>query len=764
MNNTIRILYVEDCLEDRELVADTLRREGLQCEFFYAVTREEIRNLLTLGQFDLIFSDFSLPGYSGMEVLALAGSLQPEIPFLFLSGTIGEERAIQTLRSGATDYILKDHLDRFGAAVRRAMREAHERREWHRAEQQLRLFRSLIDHTNDTIEIIDLETGRFLDVNEQACHAHGYSREEYLSLTLPEVTHSLAKLPWQKIVDHLRSRGSVLLKGEHRRKDGSSFPVEVRATYIKLDREYMLAIARDITEREQAEEALRKSEQRFRELADTIDEVFWISTLDRKQLLYISSACEKILGHPCQSLYEEPDLWLKTVHVEDRERVEQALRNLPDADAYEWEYRIIRPDSKVRVIRERAFPVRDLKGNVERLIGVARDITENRILADQLRQSQKMEAIGQLAGGVAHDFNNVLAAIILQAQLSASATGIPETVCEGLQNIRLAAERAANLTRQLLLFSRKQVMQSRNLDLNEAVTSLVKMLQRIIGEDIQLQSRLHPGPLTTHADSGMLDQVLMNLVINSRDAMPAGGELLIETTRTDVDEEMARRYSDISAGPYVCVSVVDTGVGIPKEVLPRIFEPFFTTKEVGKGTGLGLATAFGIVKQHRGFIQIETELGKGSRFQVFLPASDAEPEMLIGMRPPEIQGGCETILVVEDSQAVRSLTQILLERHGYRVLPAADGVEALELWEKHAASISLLMTDLVMPGGLSGQELARKLQRDNPQLKTIFTSGYSAEIGGCKNGLKPGDNFLQKPSPADKLLEIVRRRLDEGKQ
>jgi CheY-like chemotaxis protein len=216
--------------------------------------------------------------------------------------------------------------------------------------------------------------------------------------------------------------------------------------------------------------------------------------------------------------------------------------------------------------------------------------------------------------------------------------------------------------------------------------------------------------------------------------------------------------------PYVCVSVVDTGVGIPKEVLPRIFEPFFTTKEVGKGTGLGLATAFGIVKQHRGFIQIETELGKGSRFQVFLPASDAEPEMLIGMRPPEIQGGCETILVVEDSQAVRSLTQILLERHGYRVLPAADGVEALELWEKHAASISLLMTDLVMPGGLSGQELARKLQRDNPQLKTIFTSGYSAEIGGCKNGLKPGDNFLQKPSPADKLLEIVRRRLDEGKQ
>jgi PAS domain S-box-containing protein len=764
MNNPIRILYVEDSPEDRLLVADALQRDGLQCEFIYAARRGEIGELLTGTQFDLILSDFGLPGYSGIEVLGLAKELKPEIPFLFVSGTIGEERAIETLRSGATDYVLKHHLDRLGAAVRRAMREAREHTERLRAEHQLRLFRSLIDYTNDTIEIINLETGRFLDVNEQACRAHGYSREEYLSLTLSEVATSLATCSWQKIVHDLRLRGSVLFRGEHRRKDGSTFPVEVRATYIQLDREYMLAIARDISERQKAEESLRKSEQRFRELAETIDDVFWISTLDRNHLLYISSACKKILGHSCQSLYEKPDLWLETVHPEDRERVGQAMRNLPAADAYEWEYRILRPDLEVRVIREKAFPVRDSKGNVERLIGVARDITDYRILADQLRQSQKMEAIGQLAGGVAHDFNNILAAIILQAQLSASASGIPETVCEGFQNIRLAAERAANLTRQLLLFSRKQVMQPRNLDLNEAVTSLVKMLRRIIGEDIHLKLRLHPGPLITHADPGMLDQVLMNLVVNSRDAMPEGGELLIETTRTDADEKVAWRHSDVSAGSYVCVSVADTGVGISKEILPHIFEPFFTTKEVGKGTGLGLATAFGIVKQHRGFIQIETEVGKGSRFQVFLPASDAGPEMLHGMQPLKLYNGCESILVVEDNEAVRSLTQVLLERHGYRVFPAANGAEALQVWGNHAPSIALLMTDIVMPGGLSGQELARKLLQENPGLKTIFTSGYSAQIDCQRDDLKVGENFLQKPFAADKLLEIVRRRLDAGIQ
>lgn len=763
MNCPIRILYVEDCAEDRDLVADVLKREGLECEFVYAIKRQEIPELLTGTEFDLILSDFSLPGYTGIEVLALARKLKPELPFLFVSGTIGEERAIETLRLGATDYILKDHLDRLGAAVRRAIREFHECAERRRAEQQLRLFRSLIDHTNDTIEIIDLETGGFLDVNEEACRAHGYSREEYLSLTLPEVASLVAAWPWQKLVGQLRLRGSVLVKGIHRRKDGSTFPVEVRATYIRLDREYMLAIARDITDRQKAEEALRESEQRFRELAETIDDVFWISTPNRKQLLYISSGCEKVLGRPCQSLYEESDLWLEAVHPEDRERVEQAVGNLPSVDAYEWEYRVLRPDLKIRTIREKAFPVRDATGKVERLVGVARDITEYRLLADQFRQSQKMEAIGQLAGGVAHDFNNVLAAIILQAQLSAAVIGIPGTVREGLQHIRLAAERAANLTRQLLLFSRKQVMQARNLDLNEAVASLVKMLHRIIGEDIQLHLELQPGPLTTHADPGMLDQVLMNLVLNSRDAMPNGGELLIETTKTNVDEKLVQHQPDVSPGAYVCVSVVDTGVGIPKEILPRIFEPFFTTKEIGRGTGLGLATVFGIVKQHGGFIQVETESGKGSRFQIFLPASNAAPEVVDELQPSRLPSGCETILVVEDNEAVRSLTQILLERHGYRVLTAADGVEAIEVWAKHALSIALLLTDLIMPGGLNGQELAKRFQQEKPELKIILTSGYSAAIGGCQDALMAGENFLQKPFPADKLLEIVRRRLDEGK-
>lgn len=506
--------------------------------------------------------------------------------------------------------------------------------------------------------------------------------------------------------------------------------------------------------------ASRPAEQYFRELAETIEDVFWVTDAAKNQILYVSPAYDRIWGRSRQSLYDEPRSWLEGIHPEDQERVRHAVTARQVSGEYDEVYRIVRPDRQVRWIRDRAFPVRNASGQVERLVGIARDITELLQMTEQIRHSQKMEAVGQLAGGVAHDFNNLLVAIILQAELTASVDHLPAEAQEGLRNIRDVAGRAGNLVRQLLLFSRKQMMQARNLDLNEVVTNLAKMIQRIIGEGIHLQLHLHPAPLIVHADAAMLDQVLMNLAVNARDAMPGGGPLLIQTTERRVDESLTLLQPDIGPGMYAGLIVTDAGTGIEPEILPRVFEPFFTTKEPGKGTGLGLATVFGIARQHGGFVEVDSEPGRGSSFRVFLPVSKASYETQTCPESVKPCGGTETILLVEDDESVRSSLLKTLQRHGYRVLAAPNGVQALKLWEKNQSSVALLLTDLVMPAGVSGQELASRLQQDKPQLKVVFTSGYSAEMAGRQLELHPGESFLQKPFPPRQLLETIRQCLD----
>jgi two-component system cell cycle sensor histidine kinase/response regulator CckA len=371
-----------------------------------------------------------------------------------------------------------------------------------------------------------------------------------------------------------------------------------------------------------------------------------------------------------------------------------------------------------------------------------------------------MEAIGQLAGGVAHDYNNILTSTIMQADLGLDDASLTPELYECFKQIRYDADRAANLTRQLLLFSRRQIMQPRDLDLNEVVTNLAKMLQRIIGEDVHLQLRLNSTPLVIHADAGMIDQLLLNLAVNARDAMPEGGSLVIETSAKTMDETFVEAIPDVVPGRYACLGVSDTGCGIPQDVLPRIFEPFFTTKEPGKGTGLGLATVFGIVKQHRGLLKVYSEPAQGTTFQVFVPVNESAVVPDGDRARPKPPGGTETILLVEDEVSVRKTTQIILSRGGYRVLAAANGVAALELWAQHRDAVDLLVTDLVMPANMTGMQLARRLLVDNPQLKVIFSSGHSAEIAGRQIELRAGDNFLQKPFSPDQLLFIVRRCLD----
>jgi two-component system cell cycle sensor histidine kinase/response regulator CckA len=336
-------------------------------------------------------------------------------------------------------------------------------------------------------------------------------------------------------------------------------------------------------------------------------------------------------------------------------------------------------------------------------------------------------------------------------------------VQNGLLRVHEDAKRAAALTRQLLFFSRRQVMQLRNVDLNEIVNQTAAMLRRIIGEDVRLELKLSSAPLQTRVDSGMIDQVLMNLAVNARDAMPEGGELRIETLEQVVDEETARRHIGAIAGRFVTLSVSDTGGGIPAEVLPRIFEPFFTTKEVGKGTGLGLATVTGIVQQHGGWIKVESEPGKGTCFQVFLPAHAYEVVKTKAVQtdfPGRRTGGSETILLVEDEPGVRTPMRRLIEKSGYRVLEAPDGVEALRIWKNQRENVSLLITDLVMPGGISGKQLAKSMVAEKPELKVIYSSGYSVDLASSQMALHGSEILLQKPFTPNQLLETIRNCLD----
>jgi signal transduction histidine kinase/CheY-like chemotaxis protein len=407
-------------------------------------------------------------------------------------------------------------------------------------------------------------------------------------------------------------------------------------------------------------------------------------------------------------------------------------------------------------------PVRDRAGKYYGRIWTFRDLTERRNLEAQYRQAQKMEAIGQLAGGVAHDFNNILAVILLQTSLLKLEDTTLEQQLDIVREIEVAAKHAVHLTRQLLLFSRKQVLQLRDLDLNEIVTNLAKMLQRIVGEDVQLQFQCAPQPLLIHADAGMLDQILMNLSVNARDAMPQGGRLSIETSVRQLDDATAARTPQARPGSFACLSVSDTGCGIPPEILPRIFEPFFTTKDVGKGTGLGLATVFGIVQQHQGWINVDSQPRQGTTFRIYLPQLVQSPgQHPVPASPAAVPGGRETILLVEDDPSVRASIKNALSKLGYRILEAPNGVAALEIWKQHRAEIRLLLTDLVMPEGLNGKELADQLVREDPRLKVIYISGYRADIIGNEVPLQEGVNFLTKPFESQKLAQAVRRILDE---
>ena len=519
----------------------------------------------------------------------------------------------------------------------------------------------------------------------------------------------------------------------------------------------------DITSVKQAEAKRIDLNEQFQELADHLHQVFWIKDAVDPRVIYISPAFEKIWGRSRQSKYENPDSFLETIHPADRERMVGIMAKKRETGGYEAEYRIIRPDGEIRWIWERDYAVRDEEGRIKRFVGIAEDVTESNQLRAQFIEAQKMEVVGHLAGGIAHDFNNVLAVIMGYSELIGQDLGPENPLQKYADEIRHAAKRAAGLTQQLLIFSRKETVQAVIFDLNEVVEGMDNMLRRLVDENVEMT--LKCGTDTGHikADSGYVWQVLMNLAVNARDAMPNGGKLIIETKAVTLEEAYAQAHPGTMPGRYAMLSVRDTGSGMSDQVKSRLFEAFFTTKPAGKGTGLGLVTCQTIVKQCGGHIDVESELGKGTTFKVYFPWADQPrslPIVAAHTKTGPLRSGTETLLVVEDEPSVRHLAQGVLCSKGYHVITATNGQDALRVAREHTGSpIRLVITDVVMPR-MGGKVMAEWLKTIYPELKILFTSGYTEDAIAHHGVLDGGIEFLPKPYSPATLVKKVRQLLD----
>ncbi|MFA6003862.1 MAG: PAS domain S-box protein [Elusimicrobiota bacterium] len=601
---------------------------------------------------------------------------------------------------------------------------------------------------------------KVLMMNPAMLRVSGYTQEEvmgrdYVNDFIPECERPEVL----RIFKSLTTNAQTTINENHiLTKDGRQILVEWHGSPVLKGKaiNYFFGVGVDISERKQAKERLREQEETFRALAEnSYDTIMRFDPQCRH--LYVNPIVAKQTGIPTEKFIGKRHselgfppalcaLWdeaiLKVVATNAQNRIEFKL---PNGTWIDWllvpEFA---PDATVKAI-----------------MTSGRDITARKALEDQLRQAQKMEAFGQLAGGVAHDFNNILTVIQGNVRLLQQSPPSPQEQAEILSEVCQAADKAADLTRQLLMFSRRKAMKPRDVDLNELVANMTKMLQRLIGEHISMSAHYAPGGAHVNADPGMLEQIIMNLSVNSRDAMPAGGQLTIKTSLVLVDEDTLKSSPKARAGLFVRLSVSDTGSGISPEHLPHIFEPFFTTKDIGRGTGLGLATVFGIVEQHQGWISLESSVGAGTTFHIHLPRPDKPlPTGASPQEPAAAPGGTETVLIVEDDATVRRLVHRLLEGHGYHVIEAATAREAVQAWQQHKAAIDLLLTDVVMPQGTSGQELAETLLAERPSLKVIYCSGYSEDMLGQGKLRLTEHNFLEKPFDLHLMLSKIRACLD----
>jgi two-component system, cell cycle sensor histidine kinase and response regulator CckA len=740
----LRILILEDFQPDAEFVQRELRRAQIKFNARCADSREGFLDALQTFDPDIILSDFSMPAFDAFEALDLLKQSGKDTPFILVTGSQSEEVAVRCMKAGADDYILKSTLKRLPSAVLNAVRKKDIERERERAILALKHseehFRSLIENALDIIIILNPDgTFRYASPSVRAL---GYSPEALNGKSFFDfvIEHDVPKVT--AMFDSLFKEAGRPQQVEFcfRDFDESWRVLECIGKSVRIDSPTagIVINARDITERREADERIEKLAAFPRLNPNAIFEL----EADAR-LTYCNNAAVElgrmVDADPADILPDD---------IEDI--IEECLRTGNNR---------LRRETVLgsRIIAWHFFPVPEN----QTVHCYAVDITERVNLETQLRQAQKMDSIGQLAAGIAHDFNNVLTIVHGYSKMLLEDNMLPDDAREPIEQIAVAAQRATNLTRQLLTFSRKQMMQPQPLDMNEVVSNVTRFLRRVVGEDIALHFNYTPNLPVVEADIGMVEQLIMNLAVNARDAMPKGGTVTIGTATIEINDTHARINPEARVGKYVCLRVSDTGSGIPPEVLPRIFEPFFTTKAVGKGTGLGLATVYGVVKQHKGWVEVLSEVGRGTTFRIYLPATNvaADASGAKAVNEKNCRGN-ETVLVVEDEPQLRAMVCGVLRQHGYCTLEASCGPEAIPLFRENAQNIHLVVTDMVMPGNMSGRELGEILKSEKPGLRVVYSSGYSAEMFAKDSVLKRGLNFLQKPYHPSALVKIVRDCLD----
>jgi PAS domain S-box-containing protein len=755
----LRVLHLEDDPHDAEIIRATLSKSFADVQIAGVSNRAGFLAAINDRAFNLILLDHSLPGYSGLEALEMARKQAPETPVIFVSATQGEDIAVNAIKHGATDYILKNQLARLAPAIRRALREVQERQALARADELLRRSQqelaAIVASSADAIVGKNLD-GVITSWNEGAEKVFGYRANEALG-------HSISMLLPPDRADEERRILESIGRGERVepfetvrvRKDGSLIHVAAAISPIRNAEGVVIGaskIARDITAGKRATERLRASENHYRLLFESNPTPTLLFDQETFEFLSVNEAAVRHYGFTRNEFLAMTlgDIALPEEIPAFREKLLHLTTEAGNAGI--WRHR--KKDGKLAEMEITSHPV--IFADKRAWLSLAIDVTERLSLEAQLRQSQKMESVGQLAGGIAHDFNNLLTVISGHTGLLLALPNLPPPVAEPVREIAEAARRAADLTRQLLTFSRKNVLQPLVMDLNEVVNNVGKMLRRILGEDIDLEINFSPNLPSIKADLGMIEQVLLNLAVNSRDAMPRGGRLRIATTSVMIEKAHLVQNPEASTGRYVCLSFADTGCGIPPENLPRIFEPFFTTKELDRGTGLGLATVYGIVKQHQGWIEVASKINQGTTFQIYLPAcSEKGGALAMSAGEQRVIGGTETLLVVEDEAPLLKLIHHILGSYGYEVLGCSTGKAALELWEQHRKKIDLLLTDMILPDGMAGPELADILKSSKPTIKVVYTSGYNTEKLAKDFTLDRNSTFIQKPFHARKLAETV---------
>jgi two-component system, cell cycle sensor histidine kinase and response regulator CckA len=643
MGSLIHILHLEDDPMDGELIEAKLKEADLPCRITRVETQDEFEQALGREALDIILADFRLPMYNGLSALRMVMERRPEIPFIFVSGTIGEEAAIEALTKGATDYVLKQGLNRLGPAVKRALREARNRCERKQAERALAesetKMRSILNSVDEGFVVLDREY-RILSANKAFCNLTGLDEDQVVGGLCYEISHHCLRPCFES---------------------GEDCPVK---------RTFETGKAHTATHTHKDASGARK----FFEL--------------------------------------------------------------------------------------KSYPLLDASGILTSAIETVIDVTEKRQLEEQLVQSQKMESIGRLAGGVAHDFNNMLGVILGHAELAMGQVDPFHPILANLREIWTAADRSTNLTRQLLAFARKQTVAPRVLDLNETVTGMLKILRPLIGEDIDLDWQPGDGVWPVMMDPSQIDQILANLCVNARDAIAGVGRITIATGMATFDATDSAHHPEVVPLEYVTLAVSDDGCGMDRETMDKIFEPFFSTKEVSRGTGLGLATVYGIVKQNNGFIRVCSEPGQGTTFRLYLPRpAAAAVEVQREDRAVPVLGGNETILLVEDEHSILNMAKLMLETFGYRVLAASNPGDAIHLANTHDGDIDLLIVDVIMPE-MNGRDLAKQVVSIYPAIVCLFMSGYSGDVMAHHGMLDKGVNFIEKPFSMQDLAAKVRQVLE----